>query len=47
MSKAKCGETTSEEHGDTLHDGSPVEGPATTNPVQSEDTNEGSKLGHD
>lgn len=38
------GETTSEEHGDTLDDGAPVEGPATTNSVESEDTNECGKL---
>lgn len=46
MSKAECGEAAGEEHGDTLHDGAPVEGPATTDPIQREDTDEGSELGH-
>ena len=44
MLETSGGETTGEEHGDTLNDGTPVQGPAPTNSVESEDTNEGSKL---
>ncbi len=46
MSKAECGETASEKHGDALHDGTPIEGPATTDPIKSENANKSSELGH-
>ena len=39
----RAGETTSEEHSNTLDDRSPVESPATADTVESEDTDEGSK----
>ena len=44
MLETSSGKTTGEEHGDALNDGTPVQGPAPTNSVESEDTNEGSKL---
>ena len=34
------GETSSEEHAETLYDGTPVESPATTDTIKSEDTDE-------
>ena len=37
-------QTASEEHGNPLYDGTPVQGPAATNLVQGKDTDEGSKL---
>ena len=42
--EANSGESTSQEHRDTLNDRAPVQGPATTDPVQSEDANESSHL---
>ena len=35
------GETTGAEHADALADGAPVESPATTDPIESEDANQG------
>lgn len=37
-------EAAGKEHGNTLHDGAPVESPAAANTVESEDANEGGKL---
>ena len=38
--QAKASETTSEEHGNALNDGSPVKGPAATNAIKREDADE-------
>jgi hypothetical protein len=36
---AEVGEPPSEEHGDALANGAPVEGPAAADPIESEDAN--------
>ena len=44
MLKTQGGETTSQKHGKTLHDRTPVQSPATTDLVQSEDADKSSEL---
>ena len=44
MLKPKSRKTASEEHRDTLNDRTPVQGPAATNPIEGENTDEGSHL---
>ena len=44
MLETSGGETTSEEHRDALNNGAPVQGPAPTDFIEGENTNEGSQL---